>query len=81
MPANLREHVEAVHAWQVDVEQHDVELADRQPLERLGTVARLLDEIPGLDQHLRQHVPQLGVVIDDEDAPRHRGFGAHAQVV
>jgi hypothetical protein len=51
-PADLREHVEAIHAGQIDVQQHRIELANRQPLEGLRTVGRLLDEIPGVDQHL-----------------------------
>ena len=47
-------------------------------VEALGAVPRLLDDMPRLEQHGRQQIAQLDVVVYDEHTPWHGVLRGHA---
>ena len=75
----MREDVEAAHARQADVEQHDVERARLEPPQRFGPVGGLIDGVAGVVEQLGQDVTQRAIVVDDQDAPAGRRVRGHRE--
>ena len=65
--AELREEIQPVHPRHPHVEQQQVELLERERLERLDAVLGHRRRKPGLGQDRPQHVTRGLVVVDHED--------------
>ena len=62
------EHREAVAVGQLEIEEHEIDLGGREPLERLGGEAGLEDVEPGGGQPLAQRPAHQLLVVNDQDS-------------
>ena len=72
-PAGQREAVLAGH---VDVEQDEMHLGGLEYVQHLRAIAGGRDLVALLDQVLVEHVPDLGLVVDDQNV----GCGVHPAI-
>jgi hypothetical protein len=70
--AELREHIETVHARHPDVEQEQIELIRAHRLQRVDAVLGDTRREPCIVEHALQHVARGPVVVHDEDLAHER---------
>ena len=66
-----RKRLDPVDARQLDVEQHEVEVAVAEAVERLFAAMRELDRVAAHLEHVGEALGVVAVVVDDQDARFH----------
>ena len=69
--AQLRQHVQPVHALHHQIEQDDVRLVEEVALERGQPVLRLDDLVAGGLEDLAEAAPRQSRIVDDQDLALH----------